>query len=299
MNALRTLCIAAPVVLAAAANAQVRVFDQPLDLAGGVHKSAWYAPDGLDGDIDCWDAFTVPATTAITQIRWYGAYTNFMSGAGKAPVYDFTIGFWESVWFGGQPNMALPPIVEHEQIESNAGEAPTGLMIQTFWPNPIGTTPVYEYVCTLPEPFIAQGGVKYWLNITAWQGLTPQYHWPPDWGWAGATGGEGSHFRFIHDSGPYQSISHDLAFSLWADAQPCPPDLTTGAIQGQPGYGTPNGVLNNDDFFYYLAQFAAGNVAVADMTTGAIQGQPGYGLPNGVINNDDFFYYLALFAAGC
>jgi hypothetical protein len=36
-----------------------------------------------------------------------------------------------------------------------------------------------------------------------------------------------------------------------------------------------------------------------DRTTGAIQGQPGYGVPNGVINNDDFFYYLALFAAGC
>ncbi|MEZ6232962.1 MAG: GC-type dockerin domain-anchored protein [Phycisphaerales bacterium] len=31
----------------------------------------------------------------------------------------------------------------------------------------------------------------------------------------------------------------------------------------------------------------------------AIAGQPGYGVPNGIINNDDFFYYLALFAAGC
>jgi hypothetical protein len=79
----------------------------------------------------------------------------------------------------------------------------------------------------------------------------------------------------------------------------CEPDLTTGAIAGQPGYGEPNGVLNNDDFFYYLAQFAAGNLAVADLTTGAISGQPGYGVPNGVLNNDDFFYYLAIFAAGC
>lgn len=79
----------------------------------------------------------------------------------------------------------------------------------------------------------------------------------------------------------------------------CEPDLTTGAVAGQPGYGVPNGVLNNDDFFYYLSQFAAGNVAVADLTTGAVSGQPGYGTPNGVINNDDFFYYLAIFAAGC
>ena len=79
----------------------------------------------------------------------------------------------------------------------------------------------------------------------------------------------------------------------------CEPDITTGAVAGQPGYGVPNGVLNNDDFFYFLAQFAAGNLAVADVTTGAVQGQPGYGVPNGIINNDDFFYHLAIFAAGC
>ncbi|MEZ6234477.1 MAG: GC-type dockerin domain-anchored protein [Phycisphaerales bacterium] len=79
----------------------------------------------------------------------------------------------------------------------------------------------------------------------------------------------------------------------------CQPDLTSGAVAGQPGYGVPNGVVNNDDFFYYLAQFANGNVAVADLTTGAVAGMPGYGVPNGIINNDDFFYYLAIFAAGC
>ena len=61
----------------------------------------------------------------------------------------------------------------------------------------------------------------------------------------------------------------------------------------------PNGILNNDDFFYYLSQFAAANLAVADLTTTAIPGSLGYGVPNGVINNDDFFYYLTIFAAGC
>jgi hypothetical protein len=79
----------------------------------------------------------------------------------------------------------------------------------------------------------------------------------------------------------------------------CEADLTTGAVAGQPGYGVPNGVLNNDDFFFYLAAFSAGNTAVADLTTGAVAGQPGYGVPTGTINNDDFFYYLAIFSAGC
>ncbi len=79
----------------------------------------------------------------------------------------------------------------------------------------------------------------------------------------------------------------------------CRPDLTTGAIPGQPGYGTPNGVVNNDDFFFYLSAFAAGNLAVADMTTTAIPGSPGYGVPNGVLNNDDFFFYLSIFSTPC
>lgn len=36
-----------------------------------------------------------------------------------------------------------------------------------------------------------------------------------------------------------------------------------------------------------------------DMTTGAVPGQGGYGVPNGVVNNDDFFFYLTGFSAGC
>lgn len=79
----------------------------------------------------------------------------------------------------------------------------------------------------------------------------------------------------------------------------CRADITTGAIPGVYGYGVRNGVLNNEDFFYYLTQFAGGNLGVADMTTGAIAGQAGYGIPNGILNNDDFFFYLTIFAAGC
>ncbi len=95
------------------------------------------------------------------------------------------------------------------------------------------------------------------------------------------------------------NTGQDQSVSSFQIGTPCRPDLTTGAIPGQPGYGVPDGTLNNDDFFYYLSQFAAGNLAVADLTTGAVPGQPGYGIPNGVLNNDDFFYYLTLFSTGC
>ncbi|MEZ6234399.1 MAG: right-handed parallel beta-helix repeat-containing protein [Phycisphaerales bacterium] len=78
----------------------------------------------------------------------------------------------------------------------------------------------------------------------------------------------------------------------------CVPDLTTTANPFAPGFGEPDGVLNNEDFFYYLLLFANANPE-ADLTTTAIPGTTGYGTPNGVINNDDFFYYLTIFAEGC
>ncbi|MCB9841235.1 MAG: hypothetical protein H6809_06270 [Phycisphaeraceae bacterium] len=89
------------------------------------------------------------------------------------------------------------------------------------------------------------------------------------------------------------------ATALAGDPGPaCEPDLTTAAVPGQPGFGVPNGILNNDDFFYYLFIFS-NNDPAADLTTTAIPGTPGYGVPNGIVNNDDFFYYLAIFSAGC
>ncbi len=114
----------------------------------------------------------------------------------------------------------------------------------------------------------------------------------------------------IHPDGNFTQIGNILEtgtprpegrMSVWMppEAPECRADLTTGAVPGQPGFGIPNGILNNDDFFYYLFAFGAGNLGVADLTTGAVPGQPGYGVPNGVLNSDDFFYYLTLYAAGC
>ena len=87
---------------------------------------------------------------------------------------------------------------------------------------------------------------------------------------------------------------------LCSGTPPCSAaDLTAGAVPGVTCYGVPNGALNNEDFFYYLAQFAAQNLFIADTTTSAVPGTPGYGVPNGILNNEDFFYYLTLFAQGC
>ncbi|MCB9841382.1 MAG: hypothetical protein H6809_07020 [Phycisphaeraceae bacterium] len=60
---------------------------------------------------------------------------------------------------------------------------------------------------------------------------------------------------------PMSELTHDFVKQIFVETgggPSCAPDLTTGAVPGSPGYGVPNGILNNDDFFYYLAIFAAG-----------------------------------------
>jgi len=68
----------------------------------------------------------------------------------------------------------------------------------------------------------------------------------------------------------------------------CPADLT-----GPDGSGAPDGVLDANDFFFYLSLFASGD-AGADLTDAG-----GSGNPDGIIDANDFFFYLQLFAAGC
>ncbi len=67
----------------------------------------------------------------------------------------------------------------------------------------------------------------------------------------------------------------------------CPADLTGSANVDDPEYGLVDGVVDADDFFYFLDRFVAGDLEVADITG------------NGVIDADDFFAFLDLFVLGC
>jgi len=188
----------------AAAGADV-AFTQPPDPAGGQYKSAWFAPDGMDNDEYVWDSFTLASSTAITEVRWRGAYTNYLSGAGKAPVYDFTVSIYGSAAANTEPDITHPPLVKYH-TNNNAGETGAG----TF-----GGVIMYDYHFTLPSPFQAVGGTKYWVQIEAYQGVTPTYGWPPDWSIAKGTGGNGSHFHRVGGTGGYFTFrSGDCAFTL-------------------------------------------------------------------------------------
>ncbi len=226
------------------------LFSQPPDPAGGHDKSAWFAPNGFDGDQYTWDDFTLNSTQTFNRISWQGVYTNYLSGAGKAPVYNFTISICASIG-GFQPDVINTPLAEFD-VGGNAAETLSGTTAGLL---------TYDYTYTMPTPFQAVAGNKYWVQIEAWQGVTPQYSWPPDWSLTYATGGNAGHFRGIVGGGGaatagnpaapdpsfpvgmfYQNMSHDLTFSL-SSVTP-----VVNAIWSANGNGnwTENGNWNNN-----------------------------------------------------
>jgi hypothetical protein len=79
----------------------------------------------------------------------------------------------------------------------------------------------------------------------------------------------------------------------------CPADLSGASDPNDPAYGVPDGSADSSDFFYYLDQFVASNLAVADLTGSSDPNDPTYGVPNGAIDAADFFYFLDIFVEGC
>ncbi|MEP7216737.1 MAG: T9SS type A sorting domain-containing protein, partial [Anaerolineaceae bacterium] len=140
--------------------------------------TAWWNPDGSNYDLYLWDAFTPASAGDIGTIEWRGSY-----GASGSPI-NFTVAIYASIPAGSQPDVSHPPLVEYE-IGDNAGETYAGL-----W----GGVVMYDYSFTMPTTFPAQAGVKYWLQIEAWQSGFP------DWAVAAGLGGDGTHFLCEHNN---------------------------------------------------------------------------------------------------
>lgn len=176
------------------------IFTQPVDPAGKLFQSSWLDPDGSDYDQYVWDNFTLQSDQSITEIDWSGGYDPAKFGSGGA-VLDFSVEIFGSSAAGLQPDVINPPLAQY-QTGGKAGEVSIGV---------VGGTPMYSYAFSLPTPFTATAGVKYWVQIEAFQ------HGAPDWGIAAGTGGNGSYFRKTASPGGdglYQSMPGDSAFTL-------------------------------------------------------------------------------------
>lgn len=201
----------------APANLIGTIFSQPVDPDGQLLLSAWLDPDGSDYDQYIWDNFTLPSDGTITEIDWFGVYDPLKFGNG-GPVLDFSVSIYPSNISGTEPAVAGPPLVEY-QTGGNAGETAIGTA---------GGGTLYAYALSLPAPFMASAGVKYWVQIEAFQQGTV-----PDWCLAAGWGGNGSHFRRTSGAGGdimYRIAPGDAAFTLLGPIPdiPTPTDTATG-----------------------------------------------------------------------
>jgi hypothetical protein len=162
------------------------------------HSSLW---EGMGGNYDeyVWDSFILPSAQDITEVRWYGGFDPVYSGSG-GPVTNFQVGFYRSNLPGLQPDLSVPPLAEY-LTGGNAGQT----LVGTY-----GGKAIYRYSFTLPAAFHAVSGVKYWLQVEAFQ------HGTPDWCIAAGTGGDGWHFHRQGDAF-FQTAGGDAAFSLVAN----------------------------------------------------------------------------------
>lgn len=203
MNLLRSLALVSSLFVCSEASAG-DVFSYPPGTTTGMLSSSWVALDGSDSDMYAYNDFVLPSTEAITEVRWRGGYA---VGAPFGKAYQFTITFFATNITGFEPLIVTLPDVEGEpslanyQVPNNAGEVPAGTL---------GGVAVYDYRFVLPTPFVATGGVKYWIRIEAWQ---PGY---PDWGLVRGTGGNGSHFRYSTGAHMFQNVPGDTSFTLGA-----------------------------------------------------------------------------------
>ncbi|HEY3415106.1 MAG TPA: hypothetical protein VGM51_18890 [Armatimonadota bacterium] len=186
------------------------LFQQAPNPGGGLIPCSFLAPDGMDGDFWVYDSFVLPGSHAITEIDWRGGDT--LNGLwGPQPVVDFQISIYPTSSYAGvnEPDAVAPALVQY-LAGGDAGATYAGVF---------GGTAMYDYKFVLPAPFQAVGGVKYWIQIEAFQHV-----YPNGWGIATGTpapsGSDGTHFQVITGGtagGGNRRMSNvpgDVAFTL-------------------------------------------------------------------------------------
>ena len=130
-----------------------------------------------------YDNFTLGTASTVTGVDWVGGYFNPPT---QGPITAFTISFY-----------------------ADSGGAPGGLLASTSVSGTANETlitgPNYSYTTAI-TPFMAAAGTEYWMSIE------PDLGFPPQWGWASGTGGDGIAYQDFF--GSRSQLGTDLAFGL-------------------------------------------------------------------------------------
>ncbi|MBX3365153.1 MAG: hypothetical protein KF866_10335 [Phycisphaeraceae bacterium] len=245
-----------------------------IDVGGvAVTVTSSYSIDGSSPFYMGWFDFStwslrVPNDPAIDPGSWDGYYQSINHVTAGNVVLDFD-----------PPIRGFGMTVMQEWANGNGSEADT----LSAFDAPGGTGNLIGSITTRPRP-----EVRFWCELD----------------FVGILSGDGPAIHSVTiAAGPPGEIGRlyldGIALLGAGGAPPCPADLSGSSDPNDPAYGQPDGAADSADFFYYLDQFAAGNLAVADLTGSADPNDPTYGVPDGTIDATDFFYFLDIFVAGC
>jgi len=174
--------LAAGSVPAAAGNLYNQPWDGGSNLFASQNDTSGY---GIFATV--YDNFTFSTAKSITGVDWTGGYFN---PASQGLITQFTVAFYADA--AGVPGGVLAS----DTILGTAGE--------TFLGN-VNGFPIYSYNVSV-TPFAAAAGTQYWLSVL------PTLGFPPQWGWATGTGGDGNGYQvFFGAPGP---TGVDFAFGL-------------------------------------------------------------------------------------
>jgi opacity protein-like surface antigen len=188
----KILFVLAVAVLVAAASAvpamaDSLVYNQSWDGTGNLFASQ-NDTNGNGNFATTYDNFTLGTSSVLDKVTWVGGYFN---PPVQGLITGYTIQFYADLGSGLGPGASL----FSEHVSGNASET----LIS-------GTD--YSYSLNI-NPFTANAGTTYWMS------LVPDEGFPPQWGWATGTGGDGAAWQcFFGACGP---LSSDLTFALYGN----------------------------------------------------------------------------------
>lgn len=189
-------------IVAQAAVAAPVIYSQGWDGQAGLFASQNdTTPGGVGNFSTMYDDFTLTSTYKVSQVSWTGGFFNPTTAV---PISSFTVSFYADN--AGTPGAAV----------YTATLAATESSLGT-----VAGYPIASYTADLVVDFLATSNTHYWLSVVA------NMPFPPQWGTAGGTGGNGVAYQdFLGSRGRVG----DFAFTLAGNTVPEPASLSLVAI---------------------------------------------------------------------
>jgi hypothetical protein len=164
------------------------LYTQPWDGGSNLFASQNDTTGGNGNFATVFDNFMLTGAASINEVSWIGGYFN---PPNQGPITAWTINFYADA--AGQPGSLLADY----SIAGTGGETSVGS---------VNGFPIFSYDVSLASAFAAAAGTQYWLSVV------PDLGFPPQWGWASGTGGDGSAYQVFFGNGG--SVASDMNFTL-------------------------------------------------------------------------------------